>query len=357
MVYEGRKNMADQLTSDAARELSKLGAGKGGRARANVLTQEERSEIARNAVRARWAKAKGVGGEPTEERPQSEERKESDLPFSMFRGNLQIGDMSVEAHVLNDFKRVLTQREVVRVLSHGRESGNLGRYLSRNPLIDSKLESGPTIQFRVPGSSLIATGYEGTLLVEICEKYLQAREAKLLKGSQLKLAKQAEIVIRACAKVGIIALIDEATGFQEVRAKHALQLKLQAFIAEEMQEWAHMFPEEFWYELARLESVHYSPRSRPLRWGKYVMMFVYDAIHADVGKALREKNPNPHFLQNHHQWLKQYGRSRVNDQIQRVIAVMKLCNDMDDFRKKFARVFKNAPIQLGFDDIGWGATA
>jgi hypothetical protein len=349
--------MTEELSSEAARQLSKLGAQKGGRARANVLTQEERSEIARNAVRARWAKSKSATDEQGSGVSPTEEKKERDLPFSMFRGNLQIGDMSVEAHVLNDFRRVLTQREVVRVLSHGRESGNLGAYLSTNPLLSNNFDLGATIQFRIPGTQYVATGYEGTLLVEICEMYLEARNQKLLKPSQLKLAKQAEIVVRACAKVGIIALIDEATGYQEVRAKHALQLKLQAFIAEEMQEWARMFPEEFWYELARLESVHYSPRSRPLRWGKYVMMFVYDAIDADVGKALREKNPNPHFLQNHHQWLKQFGRTRVNDQIQRVIAVMKLCDDMDDFRKKFARVFKNTPIQLGFDDIGWGSAA
>src|ERR1700734_4045517 len=99
--------------------------------------------------------------------------------------------------------------------------------------------------------------------------------------------------MRSCAKVGIIALIDEATGFQQYRAKRDLQLKLQAFIADDLQEWARMFKDEFWLELARLENIHYSPRSRPLRWGKYIMMFVYDAIDKDVGKALREKNPNP----------------------------------------------------------------
>ena len=70
-------------------------------------------------------------------------------------------------------------------------------------------------------------------------------------------------MIRATAKVGIVALIDEATGYQAVRARNALQLKLQAFIAEDMQEWARMFPQEFWLELARLEGVRYSPRSRP----------------------------------------------------------------------------------------------
>jgi P63C domain-containing protein len=129
-----------------------------------------------------------------------------------------------------------------------------------------------------------------------------------------------------------------------------LQLKLQAFIADEIQEWARMFPEEFWYELARLEGIRYSPRSRPLRWGKYVMMFIYDTIDPEVGQTLRAKNPNPHFLQNHHQWLKQFGRDKVHDQLERVVTIMKLCNDMQDFRHKFARVFQKSPLQLSFFD-------
>ena len=273
----------------------------------------------------------------------------------MLRGTLQIGDVSFECHVLNDGRRVLTQREVVRVLSSGRESGNLTRYLQRNPLYEENFLVGRTIEFKVPGSPQKAVGYEGTLLIEICEMYLNARAQGLLKKSQFALAQMAEIVVRACAKVGIIALIDEATGYQEIRKKQALQLKLQAFIADEMQEWAKMFPDEFWYELARLEGVHYSPRSRPLRWGKYVMMFVYDAVDEDVGKELRSLNPNPHFLQNHHQWLKKFGRDKVHDQLERVVTIMKLCNDINDFRRKFARVFKKSPLQLAFDDIEWVA--
>src|SRR5579863_2273732 len=45
------------LTSEAAKELSQLGAAKGGDARAKKLSPERRREIARNAVEARWAKA------------------------------------------------------------------------------------------------------------------------------------------------------------------------------------------------------------------------------------------------------------------------------------------------------------
>ena len=129
----------DETTaSDAARTLGKLGATKGGRARANVLTPDERQDIARRAVRARWAKAgKILADDEAPAPPAAAERDisaESDLPYSLLPGTLQIGDVAFDCHVLNDHRRVLAQREVVRLISGGRESGNLTRYLERNPL-------------------------------------------------------------------------------------------------------------------------------------------------------------------------------------------------------------------------------
>ncbi len=179
----------------------------------------------------------------------------------------------------------------------------------------------------------------------------ELRDEPKLVGKELRIAHRAEVILRSCAKIGIITLIDEATGYQEVREKQALQLKLQAFIAEEMQEWARLFPEEFWVQLARLESIHYSPRNRPLRWGRYVMAFVYDAVDKDVANELRKKNPNPHFKQNLHQWLKGYGREKMRDHLHEVLGVMKTCHDMADFRRKFGYVFKKSPLQLTFFDM------
>lgn len=355
--------MPKKKTSNSAKELSKLGASKGGKARANVLTPDERKEIARKAVRARWKKAGKLKQDNDISEADIVEMEESTgfgptegllagKPYSMFTGTVHLGGLELECHVLSDFRRVFTQREMVKTISGGRESGNLARYLERNPLTAGQTERWAAISFTVP-PKYEAIGYEATALIDICDLYLEAEERGLLKPSQIKLARQASMVVRATAKVGIIALIDEATGYQEFRRKNELQVKLQAFIAEEMQEWARMFPDEFWVELARLESVRYSPRHRPLRWGKYVMMFVYDAIDPDIGKALREKNPNPRFLKNHHQWLKKFGRQKVNDQIQRVIAVMKLCSNMDEFRRKFDHVFKKVGLQLSFDDQIW----
>lgn len=338
----------------AATALSKLGARKGGTARANVLTKSERSDIAKRAAAARWHKPDedSPGADLTEAtaartRHRQPAPRAERTPFSLFPGTLTIGDVSFECHVLNDHRRVLTQREVVRVVSGGRDSGNLARYLQRLPSFDHDL-SDRTIQFQIPGprgGANTAIGYEATLLIEICDAYLRARDLDLLRPNQEHLARMAEIVVRACAKVGIIALVDEATGYQAVREKRALQLKLKAFIAEDMQEWARMFPDDFWFELARLEGVRYSARSRPIRWGKYVMAFVYDAVDGDLGKELRSINPNPHYKRNHHQWLKEFGREKVNNQIQQVIAIMKLCDDMADFRAKFDRVFRKSEYQ------------
>ncbi|QHJ86385.1 hypothetical protein SEA_KUWABARA_48 [Gordonia phage Kuwabara] len=342
--------MSELDKSEAARSLSKRGASKGGRARANALTPEERSEIARDAVNRRWMKA-GKARElreqdSTEPASSSPSPGPEEPPYSMFRGDLEIGDISLECHVLNSHVRVLTQREVVKALSGGRESGNLTRYLDRNPMYQAGMFDDRVIRFRIPGQQQVeAIGYDAEVLVDICELYLDARTQGKLHPRQVKLAEMAEIIMRACAKIGIIALIDEATGYQEVRKKRDLQLKLQAFIADDMQEWARMFPDEFWIQLARLEGVKYSARHRPLRWGKYVMAFVYDAIDPDIGRELREINPNPRHRKNHHQWLREFGRERVNNQIQQVIAIMKLCDDMDDFRVKFDRVFSKDGYQ------------
>jgi hypothetical protein len=334
-----------------AQEFSRRAASKGGKARANVLSPEERSRIAKAAARARWA--------PDEERDEEHDflttlvpivAPTTDKPYSMFSGMLPIGAIELKCHVLNDGRRVFTQREVVRAISGGRVNGS---YLQNIPGYDAASLSSRVIVFADPQGPQVNHGFEATLLIEICEAYLQARDRDELKPSQEKIAAAADVIMRACARVGIEALIDEATGYQEVRARNALQIKLQLFIAEQMGDWVKRFPDEFWMQLARLEGVRYSGQKRPWRWGKYVMRFVYEAIDPDVSKRLAEINPDPAKGHNHHQHLTKFGQKELNDHLQQVIAVMRLCNDMDDFKRKFPRAFPTGPIQLEFAGADW----
>jgi len=56
--------MAEKKKNLHAVALSRLGAKKGGEARAAMLSAEQRREIAQRAARARWAKAKKKGNPP-----------------------------------------------------------------------------------------------------------------------------------------------------------------------------------------------------------------------------------------------------------------------------------------------------
>lgn len=86
------------------------------------------------------------------------------------------------------------------------------------------------ILFRPPSGGR-ASGYNATLLPDVCEVYLRARETIKLRHQLDRVAQQAEIIVRALANVGIIAWVDEATGYQEVRASDALARILEEFIA------------------------------------------------------------------------------------------------------------------------------
>lgn len=343
--------------SKAAKALSKRGAAKGGRARANVLTPEERSEIASKAARDRWEKVRAERGEdppPPESPPATEEAPvPDDLPYSAFPGKLMMGNLELECHVLNDSRRVLTAREMVRALRNTRSNPpGIQRYFDALPDYRQGMFEDRMMRFRIPGLPQTAMGFEATVLIDMCDMYISADEKGTLRSNQDGLVTQSWVILRASSKVGIEALIDEATGYQEVREKRALQVKLQAFIADDMQKWVKTFPDEFWHELARLEGIRYQARHRPLRWGAYVLKFVYRAMDEDVAAELKKRNPNPRYGQNLHQYLRDWGKDQLHQQLGGVLAIMRQCNDMNEFRARFEQVYERRG-QMRFGDFDW----
>ena len=93
----------------------------------------------------------------------------------------------------------------------------------------------------------------------ICETYLDARDAGVLLANQQNAARAAEIIIRGLARVGIIALVDAATGYEEVRAREELQLILEKYVTAEFRKWLKTFPDEFFEQVYRLQGWEYSP--------------------------------------------------------------------------------------------------
>lgn len=108
------------------------------------------------------------------------------------------------------------------------------------------------IRFVLPRGGPAVDGYEATLLPDICAVIIDAaRQGKL--GQRLeRMSERCAILQHGFATVGIIALVDEATGFQEFRTRDALALILERFVAKELRPWIRTFPTEFYRQIYRL---------------------------------------------------------------------------------------------------------
>ncbi len=120
---------------------------------------------------------------------------------------------------------------------------------------------------------MIANGIDARNLSKVCNVWLKARDAgNVLTKPQERIAIAADILVRGFAETGIVALVDEATGYQDVRAKDALAKILEAFIAKELRKWVSTFPLDYYKELFRLRGwpqgspksgQAWSPQNRP----------------------------------------------------------------------------------------------
>jgi hypothetical protein len=188
------------------------------------------------------------------------------------------------------------------------------------------------------------------------EPALAARDAGVLRADQLHIAKQCEILVRGLARVGIIALVDEATGFQKDRAKDALARILEAFIAKELQPWLKTFPSDFYQEMFRLRGMDYSSDTvrRPRYFGLLTNDVVYGRLAPGVLEELKRVNPKDEIgrrKHRHFQWLtSNRGYPKLREHLGAVIATMRLSNDWHDFMAKLDKYYprQGKPTQLSF---------
>jgi len=185
-----------------------------------------------------------------------------------------------------------------------------------------------------------AFGYRAELLPKVCEVYLKARDENVLLQPQLKFAKACDILMRGLAHVGIIALIDEATGYQEVRDRIALQKILDKYLTDEWAKWTRTFPDEYYRELFRLKNIPYPPitLNKPMYVGHWTNDIIYSRLAPGVLQALKEKNPRlptGYRARRHHQYLtRDFGHPELKDLLSNIIFLMKGCSDWQDFKNR-----------------------
>ena len=229
----------------------------------------------------------------------------------------------------------------------------LSPFVSRD--LTSRMEN--AIQFRAPTGGTLATGYEAEILPDICDAVLSARDAGALRADQMHIAKHCEILVRGLARVGIIALVDEATGYQRDRAANALARILEAFIAKELQPWVRTFPPEFYEEMFRLRGLDYKADTvkRPQYFGVLTNDVVYKRLAPGVLEELKnvtpksdDGRPKAKFFQ---MLTRNVGYPKLREHLGAVVAVMRLSNNWSDFKAKLDRLYPRhgEPTQIDFD--------
>jgi P63C domain len=278
------------------------GKAKGGRARADSLTPIQRREIATKAAKARWGDV---------------------VPEAEFVGELKIGDMAIPCAVLEDGTRVLWQQGFLRAIGRtGRAAESAvteGSFMlpvflraeNLKPLISKEIaEASRPIVFRrtLPSGGGVSYGYRAELLPQVCAVFLDAEDSGVLAPTQRHIYERCKLLMRGLATVGITALVDEATGYQNVRPKDALQKYLEQIIRKELAAWAKKFPDEFYENIYKLKGWPWRgmKKNRYSVVAHYTRDLVYQRIAPTLLEELEKKSPKndsgnrPNKL---HQWL------------------------------------------------------
>ena len=276
-------------------------------------------------------------------------------PFAKYSGSLSLGDKPVDCYVLDDKNRVISMRATVKAIAND-DNGDLLKYVgvkSLQPYIDSAGISSRFVEFTIPGNPNKAKGITAETFLDICSAYVSALTSGApLTEKQRGIAINCSILLSACAKTGLIALIDEATGYQYEREEDALQVKIRAFISEELRAWEKTFPDELLEEFGRLTHWQGSLQQRPKYWGKLVLELIYDAMDPDVAKYLKENKPKPRHGLNYHQWLSEdLGVKALTTHLNQVIGIAKTCNTMEELRHKVALYYGKEDLQLSMGDV------
>jgi hypothetical protein len=275
------------------------------------------------------------------------------IPIARWQGVLTIGNEELPCYVLDDGRRVISRTGATSLLTERKGGGNLEQYIrvqTLQPYLSPDI-SERMIKFVIPEVvNKTVRGLSADDFLEICKAYVRARDEAVLKtDSQISIAIKASMFLSACSKIGLIALIDEATGYQYDREQDALEVKLKLYLEEEMREWEKTFPDELWMEFGRLTHWQGSLHSRPKYWGKLVLELIYEYLESDVIDWLRKNKPPVRYGGHWHSYYSEnYGLKRLIQHIWMVIGIAKTCFGMYELREKMAIQFGREPVQLTF---------
>jgi hypothetical protein len=304
-------------------------------------------------------------------------KQNNKIPFATHEGEIEINGFKIKSYNLNTGERVLSRIDFLRALGRtGKAKGgrqydkefDLPIFLTANNLKDfigKELQENSTPIIFKDLKGLESIGYKAELLPTVCYVFIDANESKKLLKTQLHILEQCKMLVRGFATVGIVALIDEATGYQYDREKDALKMFLEKFLLKEQAKWIKTFPDEFFeviFKMKKWNWIGMAKSKKPSVIGHYINNFVYSRLAPDVLTILKNKNPivkNPitkkgHRESKHTQFINaDYGHPLLKEHLSALIALGKASGySWRNFQRLVNRAFPKfgETLSLGFED-------
>ncbi|KKQ05056.1 MAG: hypothetical protein US15_C0036G0003 [Candidatus Moranbacteria bacterium GW2011_GWF1_36_4] len=200
--------------------------------------------------------------------------------------------------------------------------------------------------------------FDAVLFVDVCNAYILAKSDGKFKGEQWKKQSQTAdrllSIMSAFAKVGIVALIDEITGYQEKRERNELQKLLVKYISPEFIPWTKRFPDEFYIEIFRLRRWEYKGKGKTPYVGKITNWLVYYRLPQGVLEELKRLNPilnDDNGYRRHRLFQRlseEQGVIHLDKHISSIVTMLRGCETWLEFERIFRRSYK-IPIENTID--------
>jgi len=247
------------------------GRAKGGIARREALSKEERRAIAKKGAVARWgAKATHQGN---------------------FQEKLGI---DVECYVLDDDAKtaVISQTGMARALGLSSRGNTLPRFLSNNVMSEAvgaelrlKIENPLKFQWGVGGAGMppvTVHGFDSALLIDLCNAIIASEEKLGVRYAAV--VKQAHLIVGASARLGIRDLVYALAGYNPTTEEVIAAFKL--YVLEEAKKYEPEFPSELYMQWHRLYDLAVPERGKPWTFKYLTVNHIYFPLAKSSGKLL-----------------------------------------------------------------------
>lgn len=288
------------------------------------------------------------------------------IPKATHEGSIDFGFGSAPCAVLDNGLRILSQAAFLELIGRNLRPPKRGREVfdklpsflgakNLQPFIGKDLRcSTNSIEYKpLKGGGLKgnALGYIADLLPGVCKVYWDAKRAGVLRENQKHIAERCEEILVALINVAIIALIDEATGYQEVRPKNELQSLLEMYLLKSADPWKKKFTDEFYEEIHRLKGWVYNPPYRSPRVGTITIDIVYRRIQPDLWEELLTKNLDKKKYRYHQFLTENIGNIHLRSHLREITRLMAGCQTWGQFMVLLNRLYPvhNLQMDIFFD--------